>query len=371
MVRQGLEPAVLICRIAINEDGRGRLGQEILNDADIGFTVDVLEDQREVAPRGDFGITQHVPERSPGDGSREWIGEFGEVLRRRRQRALVQPNLGVGQVQVVDEQQVGEGLAIEVFDRGVFAGNVELDATSQQEGTGFTVVQSHGQPVRPDGRELRWRLLLDREGAERLARGRGQRPQRIEAGRLQPELGPGLEVAPGSRFDVGQEVGEAGVRILPLLDVALDAAKEGVLRHVGNQLTQNAGSLVVGDRIEVQVDGLNVGDIGRDRVGGGSWRRAPALYWLAKVTQPFLKRVASTWASTDMKVAKLSFSQRSSHQRMVTRSPNHMWAISWRMALARSSRTASVTLERNSIDSLKVTQPMFSMAPALNSGTKS
>src|SRR6266567_4506187 len=73
MVRQGLEPAVLICRIAINEDGRGRLGQEILNDADIGFTVDVLEDQREVAPRGDFGITQHVPERGPGDGSSEWI----------------------------------------------------------------------------------------------------------------------------------------------------------------------------------------------------------------------------------------------------------------------------------------------------------
>ena len=84
-----------------------------------------------------------------------------------------------------------------------------------------------------------------------------------------------------------------------------------------------------------------------------------------------MKRVASTWASTDMNVAKLSFSQRSSHQRIVTRSPNHMWAISCRMAFARSSRTASVTLERKTIDSLKVTQPMFSIAPALNSGTKS
>src|SRR6266550_5395984 len=69
-------------------------------------------------------------------------------------------------------------------------------------------------------------------------------------------------------------------------------------------------------------------------VGSWSCRRAPALYWLAKVTHPFLKRVASTWASTDIKVAKLSFSQRSSHQRIVTRSPNHMWAISWRVAVA-------------------------------------
>ena len=32
-----------------------------------------------------------------------------------------------------------------------------------------------------------------------------------------------------------------------------------------------------------------------------------------------------------MKVAKLSFSHRSSHHFMVTRSPNHWWAISWAM----------------------------------------
>ena len=111
--------------------------------------------------------------------------------------------------------------------------------------------------------------MLDREGAERLAFGGGQRPQRIEAGRLQPELGPGLEVAPGTRFDVGEEVGEARVRVLPLLDVALDAAEEGVLCHVGHQLTQDTGALVVSDRVEVQVNGLDVGDIGRDRMGGG------------------------------------------------------------------------------------------------------
>src|SRR5579864_7762412 len=72
-------------------------------------------------------------------------------------------------------------------------------------------------------------------------------------------------------------------------------------------------------------------------VGSWSWRRAPALTLLAKVTQPFLKRVASTWQRTDMKVAKLSLSHRSSHQRMVTRSPNHMCAISWRIVFARSS----------------------------------
>jgi len=70
-------------------------------------------------------------------------------------------------------------------------------------------------------------------------------------------------------------------------------------------------------------------------------------------------------------VAKLSLSHRSSHHRMVTRSPNHMWAISWRIVSARPSRSASVTLDRKMCRSENVTQPAFSMAPKLNSGTKS
>ncbi len=71
-----------------------------------------------------------------------------------------------------------------------------------------------------------------------------------------------------------------------------------------------------------------------------------------------------------MNVANDSFSHRSSHHRMVTRSPNHMWAISCRIVSARRSRAASVTFERNRYASLYVTRPAFSMAPELNSGTK-
>ncbi len=44
--------------------------------------------------------------------------------------------------------------------------------------------------------------------------------------------------------------------------------------------------------------------------------------------------------------AKDSFSQMSSHQRRVTRSPNHMWAISWAITMARRCRSVSVTAER-------------------------
>ena len=71
----------------------------------------------------------------------------------------------------------------------------------------------------------------------------------------------------------------------------------------------------------------------------GSWscRYAQAFSTLANVAQAFVQRVASAWQSTLMKVAKLSLSQRSSHQRIVTRSPNHMCAISCSTVSARRS----------------------------------
>ena len=50
---------------------------------------------------------------------------------------------------------------------------------------------------------------------------------------------------------------------------------------------------------------------------------------------------------------------------MVTRSPNHWCAISCRMTVARSSYIMSVTLDRNSTRSEKVTQPTFSIAPPM------
>ena len=71
----------------------------------------------------------------------------------------------------------------------------------------------------------------------------------------------------------------------------------------------------------------------------GSWscRYAHAFSRFANVVQAPVHRVASAWHRTLMYVANDSFSHRSSHQRMVTRSPNHMCAISCRIVSARRS----------------------------------
>ncbi len=77
----------------------------------------------------------------------------------------------------------------------------------------------------------------------------------------------------------------------------------------------------------------------------GSWSclYAHAFHALVNVVQACVQRVASACAAVPAQVANDSFSHRSSHQRMVTRSPNHMCAISCRIVSPRASREKSVT----------------------------
>ena len=71
-----------------------------------------------------------------------------------------------------------------------------------------------------------------------------------------------------------------------------------------------------------------------------------------------------------MKVAKASLSQMPFHQRIVTRLPNHMWAISWLITSTTFCSSGWVTAVGSTSRriSRKVTHPVFSMAPNAKSG---
>ncbi len=81
--------------------------------------------------------------------------------------------------------------------------------------------------------------------------------------------------------------------------------------------------------------------------GSWSWRYAQLFSIELNVVHASVHSVASAVAMVDAHSAKDSLSHRSFHHFMVTRSPNHMWASSCRIVTTRRSRTASVTLERN------------------------
>ena len=78
-----------------------------------------------------------------------------------------------------------------------------------------------------------------------------------------------------------------------------------------------------------------------------SWRYAHSLRASANVTHASVYCVACTHAYAPMNSAKDSFSHRSSHHCMVTRSPNHMWDISCIRVLARPASWARVAPDGN------------------------
>src|SRR3954452_22807372 len=104
--------------------------------------------------------------------------------------------------------------------------------------------------------------------------------------------------------------------------------------------------------------------------GGWSCRYAQFFRALQNVVQaPLYFSVATTWAQWLAHSANDSFSQRSSHQVIVTRSPNHMCASSCSTVFARLSSSEWVVRLRKTYSSRRVTQPAFSIAPMLYSGT--
>src|SRR5205085_2037941 len=75
-------------------------------------------------------------------------------------------------------------------------------------------------------------------------------------------------------------------------------------------------------------------------------------------------------AFISMNVAKASLSQMPSHHPIVTRLPNHMWAISWLMTSVTLSSSGWVDFDGSTVSSTSrnVTQPVFSIAPKAKSG---
>ena len=72
-----------------------------------------------------------------------------------------------------------------------------------------------------------------------------------------------------------------------------------------------------------------------------------------------------------MNVAKASFSQMPFHHFMVTRSPNHMWAISWRDDVGDALELdpgRRVRVDQQGATRGRSRSPRFSMAPAAKSG---
>jgi len=104
---------------------------------------------------------------------------------------LVEPDLGEGQILVVDENQVGPSLSDQLWHVGPLARDIELDPPAAAENAVAMVVKADCDAMGPQRGMAFLRLLQHGELSKRGRRRRGvEGPQRIHARCLQPGLGP-------------------------------------------------------------------------------------------------------------------------------------------------------------------------------------
>ena len=248
--------------------GRQQLGDQGAQQRRVGLTGQGLEHDVDEVAGAHLGVAGHVPQRGQHQGARQRAREAARVRQGRGQRALVEPDLGVGEVVVVDEQQVGLLAADQLGHRGARALDVELEVVGAVQRPVAHGVHADDEGVRAQRLEARGAGLLD--GGRRDAAAvvdLDDRAQRADPGGLEPLARPGAQVAAGGGLELAEQVVEGGVAPGVLGEVGADAVAERLAPDVGHQLLEHRGALGVGDAVEVDLDVL-AGRGSRRRSGG-------------------------------------------------------------------------------------------------------
>ena len=254
-------------------DRRGRVAQDVQQHADAGLRGAEALHGVHVEGRRRDGVTGRIPERGPAQGP-------GHRIRERAERgpdggfgARVQPDLGVAEVIVVDQQQGRPRLAGQGRHLGPGAADVGLDAVRADQGAGVVhLVQADPQPVRPRLLPARRRVLgvlVEGHGAEDAVVLLDPGGEGRDSGGLQPLAGPVREVPAGGGAERGQQVSQGGVAVGVVLEVLARTGDEGLETHIGDELLEHRGALGVRDAVEVLLCCLKIGDVGDDRVRRG------------------------------------------------------------------------------------------------------
>ncbi len=257
-------------RVGVGAERALHPGQQRLDDAALGLRADAGEHDLHPLAGRQLGVPGHVPGGRPAQRPRQRVGHPADLLAQGAQRALVEPQLGVGEVVVVDQHEVGCGGTDEVGHEGSGTRDVELDARRPGQPVRSVAVEADGGAVVTQHRVLGDGGLLDGEGrVAAVVRELVDRAQGVDLAGPQPLVGPGRQVAAGALRQRPEQVGEGRVAVLVGAEVRADAGEELLLAHPGHQLLEHRGALGVGDPVEVDLDRGDVGDVGGDRVGRG------------------------------------------------------------------------------------------------------
>ena len=219
-------------------------------------------------------VPGHVPRRGQDEGAGQGVGEAARVGQGRGQGALVEPDLGVGEVVVVDEQEVRGRPADELGRPRSLAPPTSSSMRS---------VRTRSVPaevIQPDGKAVRTKRLVAR--GIRTARWRPRRsvPESSTSTTGRSVLTPAVSSqarlhARRSRPLVASSSSRRSPRVVfPQACVAKYGAKAGEERlpaDVGDELLEDRRALGIGDAVEVHLDVAQVADRGDDGWVEDSW----------------------------------------------------------------------------------------------------
>ena len=153
------------------------------------LTAHAGRDDPDESWHGQLCLAGHVRDGAPAQGARKVIAEPPDVLRQRGQRPLVEPDDGVAEVVVVEEDQVW---LLETGERRHIrprTGDVDLNLVRAHELSADEVVQADRDVVRAQRRVLGRRFLAYGERTERaIGADRELAAQRVRPRGLQPGL---------------------------------------------------------------------------------------------------------------------------------------------------------------------------------------
>ena len=131
--------------------GLTRLAKDLTEDGRIGLLAGMAGHGLEIAVDRQFGVAHGVPQHGPQQGTGQRLVQIGEMVQGDIGTILVQSNLGVGEVLVIDEHEVGNSMTGDGLDGGPWTGDVHLDEFATGEHVVIEVVQPHCQGVRTIG----------------------------------------------------------------------------------------------------------------------------------------------------------------------------------------------------------------------------
>ena len=160
-----------------------------------------------------LGVAHGVPQHRPDQSASQWVGQTRQVSKDGLRTSSAKSHLGVREIVVVDEDEVGGRFARRLRNRGAWGGDSEVDEVSAHQIFAVQGVQPDAQGVGTidvaAGADVN-RVTHDSQLGNNAITDSKFRQQDVGTSSLKPSVDPGAQITSADLFEVTNEVVKGG-----------------------------------------------------------------------------------------------------------------------------------------------------------------